>query len=660
MKLIETVWPWSGSKHLIAIAWLAVMAIAVLAYFPGLAGPFLFDDFGSITPLGSHGGVTDWHSFKAFVFGGFAGPTGRPISLLTFLIDANNWPADAWPFKRTNLVIHLLNGLVLGVLVRSILRILDFDENEVRWIALVSSALWILHPFLVSTTLYVVQRMAQLSTLFMFTGLAFYLYGRSFLAENPKKAYTRMSLAIGGFTLLAMLSKENGILLPLLVGVIEITVVASQRHRLPGLNRLWAAAFIVLPAVVVGLYLGDRFFHDDFFEIVAPRDFSVYERLLTQGRVLVEYMQHWFLPKLYTTGVFQDHYIKSSGLLEPISTALSIVFHVFLITVAFVKRRQWPLFALSILFFYGCHLLESTVVNLELYFEHRNYNATAFLLLPLVVLVRRITSTRAFAGTTILVLILLGSFTRYSATVWQSLPSMIESSALKAPTSARAQAQYSKLLFVAGQEDKALAVIDRAMQNIPGDKPLLITSRLYFLCNRNMLDIHAFSSAADKLANMLFDSRSLKAYNVFAQEVATGRCPNIELEQLEFMFSRMLDVPANGDPTSIEYSHINFLIGYTRVYSGRPVAALEAFQRSLAARPGASHSMAMAAQLASNGYNREALILADGALERLREEMADNSKLASNVKESDIKAFQEIVRADLAAQQDGDISGQGE
>jgi hypothetical protein len=70
--------------------------------------------------------------------------------------------------------------------------------------------------------------------------------------------------------------------------------------------------------------------------------------------------------------------------------------------------------------------------------------------------------------------------------------------------------------------------------------------------------------------------------------------------------------------------------------------------------------MAMAAQLASNGYNREALILADGALERLREEMADNSKLASNVKESDIKAFQETVRADLAAQQDADISGQGE
>ena len=108
------------------------------------------------------------------------------------------------------------------------------------------------------------------------------------------------------------------------------------------------------------------------------------------------------------------------------------------------------------------------------------------------------------------------------------------------------------------------------------------------------------------------------------------------------------------------FSHINFLIGYARMYSGRPVAALEAFQRSLAARPGATHSMAMAAQLASNGYNREALILADGALERLFEELADNSKLASDVKESDIRAFQEAVRTDLAAQRDADISGQGE
>lgn len=98
----------------VALLWLFVFGAAVVAYWPGLDGPFLLDDFGSIRALGDYGGVVDWQSFKIFVFGGHAGPTGRPVSLLSFLIDANNWPAESWPFKRTNLVIHLLTGAVLG------------------------------------------------------------------------------------------------------------------------------------------------------------------------------------------------------------------------------------------------------------------------------------------------------------------------------------------------------------------------------------------------------------------------------------------------------------------------------------------------------------------------------------------------------------------
>jgi tetratricopeptide (TPR) repeat protein len=594
--------------------WAVLLVAAILAYWPGLDGPFLFDDFGTIVQLGDRGGVTNWETFRIFVFGGAAGPTGRPISLLTFLIDANNWPAEAWPFKRTNLVIHLLNGMVLGMLTSSILKYLEYSKRDALRIALVATGIWILHPFLVSTTLYVVQRMAQLSTMFMFAGLVAYLYGRSFVASQPAKAYAVMSASLAAFTLLAMLSKENGILLPILVGVVESTVVASQRHRLPALNKYWVAVFIWLPMSVVFLYLGAQFFRSDFFDIVPPRDFSLFERFLTQGRVLVEYLQHWFLPKLYTTGVFQDHFIKSVGLFNPVTTILSFMVHIALIVVAVIKRRQWPLFSLAILFFYGSHLLESTVLNLEIYFEHRNYIAAAFLFLPLVSLFYHKVSMRAFGVVALLVLVLLGSFTRYSATVWSSLPSMVESSALKAPTSARAQAQWSKLLFILGQYDQAVEIIDRAIETIPGDNPLLMNSRLYYLCNHNQLKADDFEKVASRLSRMNFDSRSLKAYNVFAQEVATGRCPNIKLSRVESMFVQMLSVERNGDPTTVEYSHINFLIGYTRMYSLQPAAALEAFMESLRSRPGASHAMAMAALMASNNYSEEALELANVAL----------------------------------------------
>jgi tetratricopeptide (TPR) repeat protein len=653
MKFLSASWAGDRSQLLIAFCWAVVMLLAVVAYLPALPGPFLLDDFGSVRPLGDQGGVVDWHSFKAFVFGGNAGPTGRPLSLLSFLIDANNWPADSWPFKRTNLVIHLVTAAVLGVLVAAILKTLEFDRLDIRWIALVTAALWLLHPFLVSTTMYIVQRMAQLATLFMFSGLAAYLHGRSFLASNPRKAYVIMTLAIGFFGVLAILSKENGILLPLLVGVFEITVIASQRHRLPALNRYWAAAFITIPSSIVGLYLIRASMLGGFFGVLSPRDFSIYERLLTQGRVLADYLQHWFLPKLYTTGVFQDHVLKSTGLLDPATTLLGYLLHTALIVCAFLKRRQWPLFSLAVLFFYGSHLLESTVVNLELYFEHRNYAAVAFLFLPFVSWLRRNATVRVFGLVSIAVLTLMFSFTRYSATVWESLPSMIESSALKAPTSPRAQSQWAKLLLVAGRSDEALQVIERAIENIPGDRPVLLTNRLFFLCHRDELELAEFEAGAAKLSAMPFDSRAMKAYRGFLDEVVFGNCPNITAVHLERMFEDMLMAPRNSDPVTLESSHVTFMLGLARVYAGKPEAALSAFQDSLSSRPGASHAMAMAATMASNGFPHGALVLADAALEYLQQGAADNRRRSQQILESDVLAFQETIRADINAERPG-------
>jgi len=44
-----------------------------------------------------------------------------------------------------------------------------------------------------------------------------------------------------------------------------------------------------------------------------------------------------------------------------------------LLAASIVWRRRYPLFALAVLWYLAGHLIESTVVPLELYFEHRNY-----------------------------------------------------------------------------------------------------------------------------------------------------------------------------------------------------------------------------------------------------------------------------------------------
>jgi tetratricopeptide (TPR) repeat protein len=636
-----------------AAIWILLFAATVFVYWPGLSGPFLLDDYGSIGALAKYGGVRDWDTFRAFVFGGHAGPSGRPLALLSFLIDGNNWPTDPWPFKRTNLIIHLVTGAMLGILISKILRVLEFETRDVRWIAFLSTACWMLHPFLVSTTLYPVQRMAQLSTLFIFAGLAAYIHGRILVLGNAKRAYWIMTSSLGIFTVLAVLAKENGILLPILIGVIEVTIFAGQRARFGCLNRLWIAVFVVFPSFAIVSYLGVGFVSTGPFEILTSRDFNLYERVLTQSRILVDYLMNWFIPKLYTTGVFQDHFIKSTGFLSPVSTLFSTAFHIAAIGAAVIYRKKQPLLAMAVLMFYGGHLLESTVVPLELYFEHRNYMPACFLFLPLVACLWRKLSGSNFLIAGVVALSLLGGFTRYSATVWQTLPSIIEASARKAPTSPRAQAQYATLLFNAGQENTAVAVLDRAIAARPDVIPLLLINRLIALCNLNSLSLEDFENTAIELSSSRYDARVFRAYTKFSEAVVEKRCPTIAIQDLEQMYVSMFEIPAHNDPTSLAFVNLKFLLGLVYVHSGRPDDALSIFQESLAAKPEASYAMVLASHMASVGHNFEALILSNLALGYL-EPGTDSFLNGTLVLESDIKNFQDTVRSDMGSEPDSD------
>jgi hypothetical protein len=629
-----------------AIAWGIVILAAILAYWPGLKGPFVLDDLSNISALGNLGGVKDWDTFKAFVFGGAAGPTGRPLALFSFLLDGNNWPTDPWPFKRTNLVIHLLNGALLGMLTRQILQLLDVDRESAARLALVSAAAWLLHPFLVSTTLYAVQRMAQLAMLFSIAGIITYLYGRSLLATKKTKAYLVMTVSIGVFTVLATFSKENGVLLPLLIGVVEITIFASRGDRLPRLDRRWSAVFLGIPSIFVIGFLGYRFFSVDFLETQESRDFSLYERLLTQPRIVADYLQNWFLPKLYTTGVFQDHVMKSTGLFAPASTAVGAVFHIALIVLAFVKRRQLPLLAFAILFFYTNHLLESTTLNLELYFEHRNYMAAGFLFLPLIVLLRDRLSRRMGMLVVGALLLALAGFTRYSSTVWSNYEEMIAASAQKAPTSPRAQVLYSLNLFNAGYPEASLQVIERAIENIPTGDPLLSVNRLIIRCSLQLLEPVDFDTVITQLSLRDYDSRHLDLYSTLVSALAEPRCPDISLERVQTLFVGMLDNPNNLEPGSLSMSHVQYLNGLVAIKLGMQEDAVRHFTNSLNAQRDASSAMTMAGLMATHGFYEDAIMFSDIALQQL-DALSAGVRLGAKVTEADIRQFRATVRAEM-------------
>src|SRR5690606_19145661 len=173
-----------------------------------------------------------------------------------FLLDANDWPADPRPFKRTNLIVHLIVGFVLYSATQKLLQASGRTSEEATRIAALSAVLWLLNPFLVSTTLYVVQRMTQLATLFVLGGIWCYIHGRRLLVSRPRHGYAWMSLGVPLFTVLAVLSKENGALLPLLALVVHLYLNLRKATQKP--SPMWVTLFLVAPSLMIVGYLAIR------------------------------------------------------------------------------------------------------------------------------------------------------------------------------------------------------------------------------------------------------------------------------------------------------------------------------------------------------------------------------------------------------------------
>ncbi|MBN2854851.1 MAG: hypothetical protein JXK51_01255, partial [Halothiobacillaceae bacterium] len=92
---------------------IAVLLFAVLVYWPGLSGGYIFDDFGNLVDNAAMAPDAVRAHFWAAVWSSGSGPTDRPISMLTFALQDWFTGLAPWPFKFVNLLIHLANGVLV-------------------------------------------------------------------------------------------------------------------------------------------------------------------------------------------------------------------------------------------------------------------------------------------------------------------------------------------------------------------------------------------------------------------------------------------------------------------------------------------------------------------------------------------------------------------
>jgi hypothetical protein len=87
------------------------------------------------------------------------------------------------------------------------------------------------------------------------------------------------------------------------------------------------------------------------------------------------YLGEIFLPTNAGVSLFHDDFQISTSFLNPLSTLFSVLFLFGLAGVAWYWRKSQPVLFLGIAWFFVMHILESTYLPLELYFDHRNYMA---------------------------------------------------------------------------------------------------------------------------------------------------------------------------------------------------------------------------------------------------------------------------------------------
>jgi tetratricopeptide (TPR) repeat protein len=348
------------------ICFFSVILLLLIFYLPATESRFLLDDYSTLTGLTE----IDESGIANYVLGGFTGPTGRPISLLSFAIQADAWPDNPAAFKIANLATHAANAFLLLLITLKLFSYSDLNKKEKTIFSYTVFLLWLLHPLHQSTIFYVTQRMTELAAFFTLLTVYFYLYFRPKLAnENSVKMLIIISIGILSGTCLSILSKENGILTLVYIYIIEITVFSNMKNTV--MTRNWLNVLLLTPIMILILYF--IFTFDKTLQGYEYRSYGVQDRLVTQVSVIFDYLRVVLLPNYSDFTFYHDDY----QVIKDISVAPLILIKFLLLACAFtisiIYRRKLPFYCFGILWFFCGHALESSHLNLEMYFEHRNY-----------------------------------------------------------------------------------------------------------------------------------------------------------------------------------------------------------------------------------------------------------------------------------------------
>jgi len=551
-----------------------------------LSYPFAFDDERHIPDnpnirLESF----DADSIRLAAYGGPS--ASRPFAMFTFGVNYYFSEYDPRFYRLTNIVIHILNGMLVYT-VTYLLLIFDcagLSESVSRswkrsksrrrieprqtaaYLAGAVALIWLVHPLQTQSVTYIIQRMNSLAVFFVLAALCLYTAGR--LTRHRVVRWVCFAVALLFWTL-GLKTKQNAATLPALVFLIEW-------FFLQDLNRKWIVSFLkywvsslTAVVVVVMVLIGARFV--DYVQgTYTYYDFTVWERVMTQFRVLLFYLTLVFFPHLERLNL--DHDIPiSRSLLDPWTTIPSLLVILLLLALSVRLARGYRVIAFCILWYFLNLAIESSIFGLEMAYEHRLYMPLIGVILASVWLYNRhISRSIPFLGIVPLVVLIpvLGVLTYQRNKVWQSQYALYSDCVRKSPNMARPHYNLGNAYWRMPKYPDALRHYRRATEIKPKHRDAL--------CNLGLT--LATLGQIDEAMEMFH--RSLKVDPEYARArigLGTELRKKELLDEAEAEFRRVVEI----DPDhNLGHQNLAFILTAKRRYP----EAIEEYRKALQTNP---------------------------------------------------------------------------
>jgi protein O-mannosyl-transferase len=359
-----------------AFAFITLFVFLLVVYGNSFHGEFHFDDYSNIIENPNvHMKELSFESLKRT----FVSPIQmfRPVSYMTFAVNYLAGGLSVTGYHVVNFAIHYLSALFLFLLIYNTLNLPRLKEQYGSYAysaALLTSFFWAASPVQVHAVTIIVQRMASLAGLFYVVSMYLYVKGRT-TSHPARKVVFFFFCALSA--LLSFGTKENSVMLPVSIYLYDLFLI--QGVTTEGLRKNLKVLIPLMAVVLIAglIYLSRSSLLDGY----GIRPFTMTQRLLTEPRVILFYISLLLYPVSPRLMLLHDVDISTS-LFSPWTTLPAILLILCLIALAFFLARKRPLIAFSILFFFVNHVIEGSIIPLELIFEHRNYIPSMFFFLP--------------------------------------------------------------------------------------------------------------------------------------------------------------------------------------------------------------------------------------------------------------------------------------